>query len=106
MGYTRRSGSGGNPRTILGEETQGNSERCTAGGEFDEPISSGVWSDFDLVHCIDEKTRRIEPGLVPLVNGVPGRVAQLRGLGNAIVPQVAAVFIGSFLDVITTPEQH
>jgi hypothetical protein len=27
-------------------------------------------------------------------------VAQLRGLGNAIVPQIAAEFVGAFLDHI------
>jgi DNA (cytosine-5)-methyltransferase 1 len=31
--------------------------------------------------------------------GVPGRVAQLRAFGNAIVPQVAAEVIGAFLDI-------
>jgi len=36
---------------------------------------------------------RIEPGLSLLADGVPGRVAQLCGFGNAIVPQLAAEFI-------------
>lgn len=35
-------------------------------------------------------------GVVP-TNGVSARVAQLRAFGNAIVPQVAAEFIGAFI---------
>ncbi len=31
-------------------------------------------------------------------HGIPGRVGLLRGYGNAIVPQVAAEFIGAYLD--------
>jgi DNA (cytosine-5)-methyltransferase 1 len=64
--------------------------------------TSGAWSRFDLIPCADGKTRRIEPGLAPLAHGIPARVVRLRGYGNAIVPQVAAEFIGAFLDV-TTP---
>ena len=41
----------------------------------------------------------VEPGTFPLAHGVPGRVGLLRGYGNAIVPQVAAAFIGAYLDV-------
>lgn len=73
---------------------------------------SGGWSDFALLPCLDGKTRRIEPGTFPLVDGLPpgvvpsggpslsecaatgeARVSRLRGYGNAIVPQVAAEFI-------------
>lgn len=40
---------------------------------------------------------RIVP-ISPLIASLPGRVAQLRGLGNAIVPQVAAEFIAAFME--------
>jgi DNA (cytosine-5)-methyltransferase 1 len=33
-----------------------------------------------------------------LAHGVPNRVGTLRGAGNAIVPQVAAEFIGAYLE--------
>jgi DNA (cytosine-5)-methyltransferase 1 len=33
-----------------------------------------------------------------LAHGIPGRVAKLRAIGNAIVPQVAAVFIKAFME--------
>jgi hypothetical protein len=36
---------------------------------------------------------RLEPGLSIVAHGVSGRVGQLRGFGNAIVPQLAAEFI-------------
>lgn len=51
------------------------------------------WSDADWVYCRDDKWRPIEPGSQPLANGVSGRVGLLRGYGNAINPQQAAVFI-------------
>jgi DNA (cytosine-5)-methyltransferase 1 len=34
----------------------------------------------------------------PLSGKVPNRVGLLKGAGNSIVPQVAAVFIKSFMD--------
>lgn len=63
----------------------------------DAGSSCGAWDTYDLLPCLDGKTRRIESGTFPLAHGVPGRVAQLHGLGNAIVPQVAAQFIRAFL---------
>ena len=58
------------------------------------------WSDALWVPCADGKARRIKPGLEPLVDGLPGRVALLRGAGNAIVPVLAARFIRAYLEVL------
>jgi DNA (cytosine-5)-methyltransferase 1 len=60
------------------------------------------WSECRTVQCQDSKTCRVptEPAFFPLADGLPGRVVQLRGLGNAIVPQVAATFITAFKESI------
>lgn len=81
----------------------------------DEPARLAPASRFDLDYCdwldfLDGKTRPIEPGLVPLVDGLPfrladgrtGRAAQsragiLKGIGNAIVPATAAAFIQAYM---------
>jgi len=60
-----------------------------------------VWNGY-YHECRDGKSRRIpaEPAFFPLANGVsPARMGILRGAGNAIIPQVAAEFIGAFLDI-------
>lgn len=54
---------------------------------------NSFWSGADWLFCRDGKWRPVEPGTFPLAHGVPGRVGLLRGYGNAINPQQAAVFI-------------
>ncbi|WP_415442275.1 DNA cytosine methyltransferase [Acetobacter okinawensis] len=58
---------------------------------------NSFWSGADWLGCRDGKFRPVEPGTQPLANGLPARVGRLRGYGNAIVPQVAAIFIKEFL---------
>lgn len=73
-----------------------NQERLyTKPGGGGEP---NFWSNSIIIPCRDGKTRRIspEPAFFPLADGIPGRVAMLRGFGNAIVPQVAAEFIKAY----------
>lgn len=80
--------------------------------------ASGSWSDFYIIPFADGKSRRVESGSFPLVDGLPkgvvhcsdpslpinpqataeGRVMRLKGYGNAIVPQLAAEFIKAFLE--------
>ena len=80
--------------------------------------TSSFWGDFDILHMLDGKARRIKSGTFPLVNGLPrgvvpsgdpseqeaqataeARVMRLKGYGNAIVPQVAAEFIKAYLEI-------
>jgi len=65
-----------------------------------ERSSSSFWSDCDWIPCRDGKYRPVEPGTFPLAHGVPNRVGRLRGYGNAINPEVAAVFIRAYLESV------
>ena len=73
-----------------------------AQGRQSESLQPGrtAWANYELLPCLDGKARRIEPGTFPLAHGVPARVGRLRGYGNAIVPQVAAQFIGAFAEAV------
>lgn len=70
------------------------------------------WSRYDLVPCGDGKARRVISSAQLLAAGLspslavlcpsgtfPQRTQILRGIGNAIVPQVAAEFIKAFMEV-------
>ena len=67
-----------------------------------EDSNGSAWVPSIYVSCQDGKSRLIEPGLVPLAHGIPERVGRLRGYGNAIVPQVAAQFIRSYIESCVT----
>jgi DNA (cytosine-5)-methyltransferase 1 len=56
---------------------------------------------MDLREIIDRPfepgTRFGRPRALAISNGIPARVGRLRAYGNAIVPQVAAVFIRAYM---------
>lgn len=83
-----------------GSFTGGESSTTDGHGRSTEPTGSGPWGSYRVIQCRDGKARRIpvEPEFFPLADGVSARVVRLRGYGNAIVPQVAAVFIKAFLE--------
>lgn len=77
-----------------------------------------AWSDLEWLACSDGKVRPTQPGICPLAHGVSqsvvrsgdsgapldadatgeARVMRLRGYGNAIVPQVAAMFVRASME--------
>ena len=98
---------------------------CAAGsgGLADSQPPSGTdhggWDDVDWLFCRDGKLRPVKSSVQRLADGLPGsvvpcgdfvpashplaqstkaarRVMRLRGYGNAIVPQAAALFIKAF----------
>ena len=84
-GRERREGAAGPPR---------------GGSPARDSSDHEGWHHVELVECREPrgvKHRPLVPGVVPLVDGFPGRVGQVRAYGNAIVPQVAATFLSAFL---------
>lgn len=69
-------------------------QRCVDGQGQGEP-----WGNSQFIQCPDGKQRLVKPGICLLADGVSARVVKLSALGNAIVPQVAAEFIKSFMDI-------
>ena len=63
-----------------------------------ERADARCWDYAQWIECRDGRLRRTKPGVPLLVDGFPGRVAALHGLGNAIVPLLAVEVIGAFLD--------
>lgn len=67
-------------------------------GRLDAQSPGSAWAGGIWIECPDGKQRLVEPSIRLLAHGVQNRVGKLRGYGNAIVPQVAAEFIGAFMD--------
>lgn len=88
--------------------------------QIGNPDPVGFWTECIWIACADGKARPTQPGIEPLVAGLPkgvgrmrdsslpfdpnntaqARTMRLRGYGNAIVPQLAAQFIGAYLDTL------
>lgn len=83
-----------------------------------EPTDMRQWDNVIWLPCADGKARPIKPGIEPLVNGISGglvqsgdtcntsslaRATRLKGYGNSIVPQVAAVFLKSLKEALYNP---
>lgn len=68
-------------------------------GRAAEQPGRSPWADLEWLPCRDGKARPTQPGLFPLAHGATARVGRLRAYGNAIVPQLAAEFIGAYLDL-------
>lgn len=113
------SGSGSNGIALADANDHGCASRdaaTTAARHWHTVESSDRADSWIIGH--DGKARRVEPGIRLLAHGVFGRmvvqrtdeqtgtetshtysrIGALRGLGNAIVPQVAAEFIGAYMD--------
>ncbi len=93
---------GGSDGTRMDSGGWGQVKSCENVGSPDsasEPgPTNGRWRDADWLLCRDGRWRPVEPGTFPLANGVSERVVKLRGYGNAIVPQVAAEIIKSYME--------
>ena len=57
------------------------------------PIVDRVdWQDAEYIYCTDGYFRPTKPGVCLLVDGLPGRMDELKALGNSIVPEIAHLF--------------
>ncbi len=100
LGHADGIGAGRIARGGTGTQAAGDRARGVDGHVGDDADAPGAWSDVEWIACTDGKSRPAQPGSFPLAHGVPDRVGKLRAYGNAIVPQVAAEFIGAVMDVI------
>ena len=105
VGDAGRERSGRHAGAVPRPEGESEGEGGAARHLPDELVPSGptrgFWADADWLPCRDGKARPVEPGSFPLAHGATARVGRLRAFGNAIVPQVAAEFIGAAMETLT-----
>jgi DNA (cytosine-5)-methyltransferase 1 len=85
----------GDPTRVGNTDITGSQRR---GIDWHRSSEWAPWSAGVGVCGNDGEWRRIEPGIPPVAPRLPSRVALIRGSGNAIVPQIAAQFILSYLE--------
>lgn len=90
---------GGQPRQGQLARSVNSTASCNGQADRADDDSSGTfWHGAEYIAGPDGKARRIEPSIRLLAHGVPARVGALKAYGNAIVPQVAAEIIKSYMD--------
>ena len=90
-------------RGVRPRETSGSDRTAESDGDQRERGGADPWRSSRLIPCADGRARRIpQSGILPLADGVPARVGQLRAYGNAVCPEVAAAFIWASRDVRMT----
>lgn len=81
----------------------GLSERSALEGRTRKAATPLAWREFERVHGTNTWARwDAESSVRVFAHGVSGVGGRLRGFGNAIVPQVAQVFIQAYLDVVNS----
>lgn len=122
----RRAGGMGNS-FMPGLSFQSRHGQIAGGSQPNRPASTpSAWSDFYVVECENSKRRRIGTGVGPLDYGIPAkmehllprlqklsedpgrtikiarknRIAQIKGYGNSIVPQLGALFVRACMDIL------
>lgn len=104
VGDTSGEGSGRDAGSISSAQGESDRERQFARRVVDVPFAAsptrGYWQHADWLLCRDGKARAVEPGTFPLAHGVPGRVGQIRGYGNAINPILGGEFVKASLEAI------
>lgn len=95
MGYADKQRCDGKSILLLHKNQWGQNQNTETSGAS---TSGYAWANCEWIDCADGYARPVEAGTFPMDYGDSGRVGKLRAYGNAIVPQVAAEFIGAFLD--------
>lgn len=90
-----RQATGGGGAGLMGHAGRPRWSAQRGQSQISECPGASPWSDCVWLPCTDGGARPTQPGIFPLASRVPNRVGQLRAYGNAIVPQVAAEFIGA-----------
>lgn len=91
---------GHQPRRVFSEISKaGNDQPLSITGPGGVGYTNGFWHDAEWLYCRDEKYRPTKPGIFPLANGTAGRVALLRGAGNAVVSEAAKEWIRTYLEL-------